>query len=160
MKPLIVYYSLEGHTRFIADTLAKQLDADQFELKPQKEFPTGGFRKFFWGGKSVLLNEKPPLTNETIVLENYDPIFLGTPIWASSYAPPITTFLSTYEIRGKRLAFFACSSGGNAKRCWEKLQKALGGQNTILGTIDFVDPKPEESPEIESRVSGWLSEIL
>ncbi len=159
MKPLIVYYSLEGHTALIAGELAKQTGADLLALKPEKEIRTDGW-KFFLGGKSVLFNEKPPLANDRIDLDNYDPIFLGSPIWASSYAPPVATFLADYAIRGKRLAFFFCGSSGRTKKALEKLEKILGSENAILGKIDFIDPKAGEKPEIEDRLSKWLSEIL
>jgi flavodoxin len=32
MKSLIVYYSMDGHTRLIADIIAKEVGGDIFEL--------------------------------------------------------------------------------------------------------------------------------
>ena len=59
MKTLIVYYSLEGNTEFAAKTIASALGADMLKLEPVKAYPTSGFKKFFWGGKSAVMEEKP-----------------------------------------------------------------------------------------------------
>ena len=37
-KNLVVYYSAQGHTRVIANEIAKNLDADVFELTPIKPY--------------------------------------------------------------------------------------------------------------------------
>jgi len=37
MKTLVVYYSLEGNTKFIAETISKTVGADLLELKPIKD---------------------------------------------------------------------------------------------------------------------------
>lgn len=38
MKNLVVYYSLEGNTKLIAEFIAKEIGADIIELKPKKNF--------------------------------------------------------------------------------------------------------------------------
>ncbi|MBU4486909.1 MAG: hypothetical protein KKD38_08270 [Candidatus Delongbacteria bacterium] len=37
MKKLIVFYSLDGNTRMISETMASEIEADLLELKPAKE---------------------------------------------------------------------------------------------------------------------------
>jgi flavodoxin len=37
MKILIIYYSLEGNTKLIADTLERALNADTLRLEPIKD---------------------------------------------------------------------------------------------------------------------------
>ncbi len=106
MKSLIVFYSLEGHTKSIADIIQKELNCDLLELKPEKEIPKTGIRKFFWGGgKSAIFNEKPTLKNQIPNLNGYDAIFIGTPIWAGKYTPAINTFISQNKIKGKNIGF-------------------------------------------------------
>ncbi|QEZ67642.1 hypothetical protein D4A35_01370 [Paraclostridium bifermentans] len=107
MKNLVVYYSLEGNTKLIAEFIAKEIDADIIELKPKKEFPSSGFRKYVWGGKSVIFKQKPKLMNKEINISKYDNIFLGTPVWAGTYAAPFNTFLDISNINNKNIALFA-----------------------------------------------------
>lgn len=157
MKSLIVFYSLEGHTKFIANIIAEELQCDLLELKPEKEIPKTGFRKFFWGGKSAIFKEKPTLQNKIPNLKEYDTILIGTPIWASTYAPSVNTFVSDNEIKQKKICFFACHGGGGAKKCFKKLEGVLAG-NIILGTIDFIDSNDDEK-EKRDKVKSWLASI-
>ena len=60
MKSLVIYYSLEGNTKLIADTIKNELNSDVLELRTKKQYPNKGFKKYLWGGKSVILKEKPP----------------------------------------------------------------------------------------------------
>lgn len=153
MKSLIVFYSLEGHTKLIANIIRDELGCDILELKPEKEVPKRGFRKFLWGGKSVIFKEKPKLKNKNPDLKEYDTIFIGTPIWASSYAPPVNTFITDNEIKGKNVLIFASHAGGGAEKCFKKLQGILK-ENNIIGTVDFVDSSDEK--EKREKVKNWL----
>ena len=58
MKRLIVYFSLEGNTEYIANKLADMTGADKLNLVPVKAFADKGFAKFFWGGKAAVMAEK------------------------------------------------------------------------------------------------------
>jgi len=159
MKSAVIYYSLDGHTRFIADLIAGETGADVFELKPVKETAKAGFRKYFWGGASVIFSEKPKLKNPLPDLKDYDLIIIGTPIWAGGFAPPVNTFLSNCTLQGKKLAFFACSASGDAKKCFDKMEKLLKN-NDVVGTIDFVNPSAQGDTEIHTKLKSWLAKLL
>lgn len=45
MKKLVVFYSFEGNTKFLAEAIANEIKADILELKPKKEIKTKGFFK-------------------------------------------------------------------------------------------------------------------
>lgn len=159
MKAIVVYYSFEGNTKLIAELIVKETGAELLELKPEKEIPKGGFKKFFWGGKSVIFKDKPRLINTIPDLAPYDTIFIGTPIWAGSFTPPVNTFLSNTVISNKKLAFFACHSGGGADKCFEKLKNTLTG-NTLIGTTAFTDPVNTEADSLNEKIKKWLESIL
>ncbi|MEA4932761.1 MAG: flavodoxin [Lawsonibacter sp.] len=157
MSTLVVFYSLDGNTQFIAQTIAGTVGADLVMLHPRKDYPQTGARKYVWGGKSVLFGETPELTNDTIDWNSYDTIFIGTPIWAGSYAPPIKTFLSQYPIQGKRIALFACHRGGGAEKCFQKLRDHLS-QNVVLGEMAFTEPKRDPDQNAEKAVT-WVKQL-
>ena len=60
-KDLVVYYSLEGNTEYVANVLKEKIGADLLKLVPKKAYHDKGFAKFFWGGKSAVMAEKPEL---------------------------------------------------------------------------------------------------
>lgn len=152
MSTLVVYFSFGGNTKFIAEKIAETISADMIELNTSKKYPTEGFRKYFWGGKSVIFGEKPKLTNENIDLSRYETIIIGTPVWAGSYSPPVKSFISQYKIQGKRIALFASHGGGGADKCFAKLKEGLPG-NEFIGETDFSEPK--KNPESSDKAVKW-----
>ena len=92
MKTAIVYYSMSGNTKMVAEIIAKELSADLIEIKPVKDYPDKGARKFIWGGMKAVMGEKPQL-NPYEFNGDYDRIIFATPVWASSFTPPIRTFI-------------------------------------------------------------------
>ncbi len=157
MSTLVVYFSFTGSTKFIAEKIAETMNADIAQLKTSKEYPADGFKKYFFGGKSVIFGEKPDLVNEPIDWNRYDTIIIGTPVWAGSLAPPIKSFISQYKIRGKRIALFASHGGGGAKKCFAKLKKELSG-NEFICEIDFVEPKKNREGNTSKAVK-WARSI-
>ncbi len=137
MRLLVIYYSLEGNTRFIAGQIAEATGADLLELKTLAE-PPEGFKKYFWGGRQVMTKEKPALASFEKDPAVYDLIFIGTPVWAFSFAPALRTFFSQVLLRGKKLALFCCSGGGPG-RTLSHMEESLGN-NTIVSRIAFVEP--------------------
>ena len=93
-----------------------------------------------------MFGEKPKLKNAKIDIESYDRIFIGTPIWAGKFTPPIKTFLDTYKISGKDVVLFACHGGGGSDKCFAKMKDILKGNN-IVGAYDFLDPFFHSSTE-------------
>ncbi len=158
MSALVVYFSFSGNTKIIAEKIAETVNADIIELKTYKKYPEKGFLKFFCGGMSAVFGLKPKLTNDAVDLNGYDTIFIGTPIWAGVYTPPIKSFLSQYNIKGKRIALFACRGGEGDDKCFLKLKAALPG-NTFIGEKDFVEPK-NNPDECLNNAAKWAADIL
>ena len=116
MKTIIVYYSLEGNTDFAASKIAEIMGADLLRLVPKKSYPSTGFQKFFWAGKSAVMSETPELEPYVFDRASYDRVILGFPVWAGNVAPPIRTFVRDQDLHGKRIAAFACQSGAGAEK--------------------------------------------
>ncbi len=158
MKTLIVYYSLEGNTAFAAEKLAAALGADTLRLEPVKAYPTGGFRKFFWGGKSAVMAETPQLLPYAFDPAAYDRIVFGFPVWAGNVTPPICTFIRDNDLKGKRIAAFACESGSGAEKAMARLKAALG-----IGALEaeavLIDPKARPDPENDRKLAAFCEKL-
>ncbi|MCK5289167.1 MAG: flavodoxin, partial [Candidatus Omnitrophica bacterium] len=86
MKKIVIFYSFEGNTKLIAESIAKTIGADLLELKPKSEMQSKGFMKYVWGGKAVMMKAKPELLPMDKDIKGYDILFIGTPVWAGTYA--------------------------------------------------------------------------
>ena len=158
MKVLVVYYSLEGNTKFIAQKIAEAVGADLLGLKPKKEtVKPHSLSKYFWGGKQVMMKEKPELVSFDHNPEEYDLLFIGTPVWAWNFTPPVNTFLSTVELKDKKIALFCCH-GGAKNKTLENMEAQLAG-NKIIGKIDFKEPLKNNPEECTEQAKRWAIEI-
>ena len=156
MTTLIVYYSLEGNTDWAAKQIAAEIGADLLRLEPVKAYPTGGFRKFFWGGKSAVMAETPELEPYSFDPAAYDRIVFGFPVWAGNVTPPIRTFVRDNDLRGKRISAFACQSGSGAEKAFAKLAQALG-IDELAETAVLIDPLKKPSEENEQTLRAFCS---
>lgn len=158
MKSLVIYYSLEGNTEMIAKSIASEVNADILELKPKKDIHPKGFLRYVWGGKQVLFKEKPELFPLEKKIQDYDLIFMGTPVWASTFAPAFNTLFSQNSIQNKKIALFCCYAGQEGKTF--KNFKDVLNKNDILGEIGFKDPEKYDKDKNINKVKLWANNIL
>ena len=160
MKRLMVFYSLEGHTEYIADKIAEKLDADKLKLVPKTQYATKGFKKFFWGGKAAVMAEKPELEPYDMDLSAYDEVIIGFPVWAGTFTPPLRTFIleNKEALKDKSIAAFACQSGAGAEKAFSKLQDCLG-IDSFTETAIFIDPKEKPSEENALKLNVFAKKL-
>ena len=158
MRTLIVYYSMGGNTQYAAERIAERLGADMLRLEPIKAYPSKGFKKFFWGGKSAVMGETPELAPYRFHGGDYDRIIFAFPVWAGSVTPPIRTFIKENDLRGKRIAAVACQSGSGAEKAFGKLKGALGLERLDAELI-LIDPKDRPSAENETKIEAFCDQL-
>ncbi|MFA5039118.1 MAG: flavodoxin [Candidatus Omnitrophota bacterium] len=156
MRVLVLYYSLDGNTRLMAQTIAKTCGADLQELRTEEE-PKKGFAKYFWGGRQVFMKERPRLLPLEKKAVDYDLLFIGTPVWAFSPVPAVSGFLENAALSGKKIALFCCSGGGMG-RTFQKMEALLGG-NAIISTMHFVEPRRSEQASVK-KAGEWAAKVL
>lgn len=143
MKSLVIYYSFEWNTKYIASNIADILKSEIIEIKTKKELiNTHGFMKYFWGWKKILMNEKPEIEDINIDFNEYDLIFIGTPVWAYSYSPPLNTFFEKYKIQDKNVVIF-CTHWWAKKNVLEKMKIRIIW-NEIVWELDFYQPTEDK----------------
>ena len=159
MKTAIVYYSMSGNTKYVADKIAEKLGAAIIRIEPVKADPDEGAKKFIWGGKSAVMGEKPALQPYEFSVEKYDSIILGTPVWTSNFVPPIRTFIKENpDIHGKKLAVFTCFSGSGADKAIEKMKKYIGIKEFEAELI-LIDPKENIKVEDDEKIDVFCQRL-
>lgn len=158
MKILVVFYSLDGNTKLMAESISESVKGDLLELKPVKEITRNNFLKIFAGGKQAITKAEPELMPFDVDPKDYDVIFIGTPVWAWTYAPALRTFFKKVKLKDKNVALFCCHGGG-PRNFFEKFEEAVSG-NRILGKVEFKDPIRNAKERDVQMAKDWAKLII
>lgn len=159
-RKAIIYYSMSGNTEYVAKMIFEKIEADLIKIVPKRAYPDSGFRKFIWGGKSAVMGETPKLEEYEFDSTKYDYIIFGTPVWASSFVPPIRTFIKENKdkLNNKKIAVFVCYSGGGAEKAIEKLKTYLEIDN-FEAELVLIDPKEKQIAENINKIEEFCKKI-
>ena len=154
-KVLIAYYSWGGNTRTAAEMIQKATGGTLFEIKPVKPYPSGYRECVEQAKKEINSGWKPELAGK-IDLKKYDVIFIGSPNWWGTMAPPVATFLTVHELKGKTVVPFFTHGGGGMQRCETDVRK-LCPASRVLKAATFSGGGIRSA---EGAVRKWLDEII
>ena len=120
-KVAVIYFSWspDGNTRFAAETIAAKAGAKTFEIKAEKPYSTN-YRACCDEAKPECYGKqlRPILPIEGLDLAQYDVIFVGTPNWWGTMAPPVRTWVTQNKaaLKGKTVCVFQTNGGGGMQR--------------------------------------------
>jgi flavodoxin len=157
-KVLIVYYSFEGATEMVAESISQALNLDCLSIKPVKEMKSKGFSKYVWGGGQVVMGIVPKIEPIQIDLDQYDTILLGSPIWAGTFAPPLRTFLENEKVRNKKIAYFYTHDGG-ANLAAERAKDAISKHNAFFASLGLENVRNNQESSKKQAID-WAKSIL
>ena len=139
MKALVVYYSLGGNTRKIANLIQSKINADIAEIKLKQDYKGSYDEIVEIGQEEVNSGYMPKIKQLTANLDDYDAIILGTPVWWYTFAPAMKSFLNTYNLANKNIYIFA-TNGGWIGHTFQDFKDALPKSNIVSNiNIQFND---------------------
>lgn len=127
MKSLIVYFSHSGTTRRLAELIVKETGGDLLELVPEIAYPRDYSTVVAQAKRELQSGYRPALKTAFPDLSAYDMVFVGTPNWWSSPAPPVLTFLEQAGQSGVQIAPFCTHGGGGSGHIHRDMEKASHG---------------------------------
>ena len=152
-KVAVVYFSWspDGNTRFAAETIAKKAGADIFEIKAATPY-NSNYRACCDEAKPECYGKalRPILPIEGLDLSKYDVVFVGTPNWWGTMAPPVRTWVvqNLTALKGKTVAIFQTHGGGGMQRVGNEFAEVIGETAKVLS------PKAFRGASIKSNVSA------
>ena len=112
-KTLVLYYSLTGNTKAVAEEFANRLGADIEEIVCVNPYDTNFqacIARCLQDREAGIVTEIEPVKAD---LSKYKTIFIGYPIWFGTYTPPVATWLANVDLSDKLLVpFCTFGSGG------------------------------------------------
>jgi flavodoxin len=146
-KTLVVYYSYSNTTKSLAEDIAIITDGDIRELIPEKPYSFTYNTATKEARSEIERGYCPKLLSGNEPINDYEYIFIGTPNWFKSFAPPILSFLRNVDLNGKTIIPFCTHGGGGFGQIEINLSKECLNSTLLPGfatTSDFDDKQVQE----------------
>jgi len=155
-KVLVVYYSLSGNTKEIAENIAHKTNADLFEIKTTDKLNTNA--KFYLEIKKQLKSKKYPQIEENIPdFSKYDTVFVGFPVWWYTIATPVLSFLEKADFNSKKVVAFSTQGSNFGTSFTDFEQMAKNAKLAKGNSFNNVDKKYNKA--VDNKIIDWLNSL-
>lgn len=157
-KTLVVYYSAGGHTKKVANFIAKATNGDVMELKPAQDYTEADLDYNNKQSRVYKEHDDPSLRDIALVKdkadnwEGYDTVYIGYPIWWGIAAWPVDNFVKHNDFTGKTVIPFCTSASSGLGESGKLLQQ-------MAGTGNWLEGKRFASGASESEVTDWVKSL-
>lgn len=135
-KRLTVYYSWSGNTRKTAEMIHEMAGGEIIEICPRVPYPREYSRVLNQVKTEIKNGFRPELEPSIGSIEPYSSIFVGSPNWWNTIAPPVASFLKEHDFTGKRLLPFCTHGGGGGGRMADTIAE-LCPSAAVLDCMEF-----------------------
>lgn len=113
-RSIVVYYSATGTTETVAKLFQEKTGADIVEIVTSEPYNTEYNALIEQYQKEMQAGITREIQPVDVNFDDYDVIYLGSPVWFGHCCGPVETFLKSYDLKGKTIIpFFTFGSGGN-----------------------------------------------
>ena len=151
---LIACYSWSGNTRKIAALIERKTGGTLFEIEPVQPYATD-YRAVVEQAREEIQAGFRPALKALPEITPYSVVFLGTPIWWHTMAPPLATFINRINLNGKTVVPFHTHGGGGAGTFEQDIAKMCPNATVTKGFGAYNSGGDETVAQIDS----WLRSI-
>lgn len=167
-KILIVYLSRTNNTKVIAEIIQAKVGGDLVVLELENPYPSDYKAIVAQVEKENESGYLPPLKTKIDSIEKYDVVFIGFPTWGMQLPPPMKSFLTQYDLRGKKVIPFNTNAGYGIGSSFQTV-KDLCPNSQILegfeikggierdGILFVMEGEKEIQAQIE--INKWLNKM-
>ena len=133
---MVAYFSASGVTAKVARRLAKAIDADLFEIRPETPYTRADLNWMDKKSRSTLEMNDPscrPAMAQVPDVSAYDVIFVGFPIWWYREPSIIDSFMESADFTGKTVVPFCTSGGSGLGPSGSNMQALAPGSKVVEG---------------------------
>ena len=152
---LIVYYSRSGNTRAVAEQIHALTNGDMVEIQTVHPYPEDYRATANQAKKELAEGYRPPILTKIPDMGRYDRVFLGSPNWWSTVAPPVMSFLAEHDFAGKSIAPFMTHGGGGAGRSVADIRRLCPGAKVLEG----LTVRGEAAATAHKDVAAWVRRL-
>ncbi len=168
MKKLIAYYSRpgenyfggqirsisEGNTKKAAEMIAEVTGGDLFEIRQQHPYSADYSACIKEAQEDLNHHRRPALVKLPDSLDDYDEIWIGSPIYWGTMPMAVFTFLEAFDWKGKTIHPFCTHEGSGLGNMPSDLKKETPGSVVKKGLAIHGSAVDKARPLIEN----WIRE--
>jgi len=151
---LIAYYSWHGNTRKIAELIHSKTAGTLFEIEPVQQYTSDYGSVVAQAKKEIQMGFRPEL-KVIPEISSYQVIFLGSPIWWYTMAPPLASFIHHFDLNSKTVVPFHTHGGGGVGSFEKDIAKMCPNSTVTEGFGTYSSGGRDTIVQIDS----WLSAI-
>ena len=153
-KVLVAYFSWSGNTKSVAEKIHSQVGGDIFRIEPVTPYPSD-YNETAYG---IAKEQKdkgihPPIKNTDV--SSYDVIFVGTPAWWYTMAPPVMTFLSENNFEGKTIVPFVTHGGGGGYTIDKDMANLAKGAKVLSPFVVY----GKGGASVDKDLAEWINKL-
>ena len=152
-KIAVVYFSVTGNTKKVAEYIKEETNADLFEIIPKQKYTSEDLN---YNDKTTRATKEQndesvrPEIENTIDVSDYDVIFIGYPIWWGDVPRIIQTFMENNDLGNKTLIPFCTSGSSSISKSESTLKSYKVHANWIPG---------QRLTDSKSEVAEWVTSL-
>jgi hypothetical protein len=135
VKPLVVYYSLTGKTKLVAQAIAETLNATLVEIEERRPRKLG-LSVYLFGSIAAFMNWGSKINPIDVDLKQHERIFIGSPMWFYRPVPAVNSFIYQTNFEGRSIIPFFTMGGDNSEKALANITaKIERSQGKVAGSF-------------------------
>ncbi|MBR3183145.1 MAG: flavodoxin [Firmicutes bacterium] len=150
---LVVYFSMTGTTRGVAEKIAAITGADIYEIKAAQEYTSDDLNYNDPNSRTSIEQDdetvRPEIGSDPVSLDGYTTVYIGYPIWWGEEPRIMDTFVESYNFDGKTVIPFCTSGSSSIGNSGKNLAANAGSGN-------WLDGQRFSGSTTEDELRGWI----
>ena len=141
----------QGTTEYLAQRIVQQTGGDLHLIQTVTPYPAD-FNEVRDQNHQEIAEGARPVLASTVNIDDYDTIFIGYPVWATTVPTPVLSFLESYDLTGKTVIPFCTHDGYGAGSSYQAIANSSAGAMVEQGlALDSSD-----TSSYQQEVKTWL----
>lgn len=165
-KTLIAYYSYTNNVHTIVTELQKRIDADVVRIEPAEKGLDYAADNYAVGSAQIAAIRNrpadaasyPAIDPVSVQLDRYDTVIIAAPLWWSSMAAPLQTFLFRYGrgMAGKNIGLIVSSASSGISGVEADARRLIPEGNFFSESLWI---RSAQTPRAGTLLENWLKAV-
>lgn len=144
-----------GTTEYAANIIKETVGGDLYRIETVTLY-TADFDELRDINHSEMQQEfLPELKESDLDISQYDTVFIGYPVWATSVPQAVVSFMNKYDLSDKTVIPFCTHDGYGAGDSYNEVAEASGA----AASLDGIAIEAKDVPDSREEIVEWLKKI-